>query len=199
MVKRAPLKVDRVGKCTRWRVVVYNRNTKQYKWHTVRGTKREAKALERRQYDAQEYDEVSGSAEGKTFAEVAMLFIIDRQTSCDRAATLGEYRTELKLRLLPRAAKNLPLLGSRDIRKIERADMRAHFSALREKGYTVSQVNKTIKAAKAILNFAFAFEYVESNVMDHYPYLQREGCELGPSLDRPGTAGEPQPGDSYFS
>ena len=197
MVKRAPLKVDRVGKCTRWHVVVYNRNTRQYKWHTVRGTKREAKALERRLYDAQEYDEISGVTEGKTFEEVASLFIIDRQASNRGAATLNEYRTELKLRLLPRAAMNLPLLGSRDIRKIERADMQAHFNALREKGYTVSQVNKTIKAAKTILTFAFDFEYVESNVLDHYPYLQREGWEPGADrgvsseLNRAGTTGEP--------
>jgi integrase len=37
----------------------------------------------------------------------------------------------------------------------------------------VSQVNKSIKAAKAIFTYAFDLEYVTSNVMQRYPKLQR--------------------------
>lgn len=37
----------------------------------------------------------------------------------------------------------------------------------------VSQVNKSIKAAKAIFTYAFDLEYVSSNVMQRYPKLQR--------------------------
>src|SRR4051794_13133159 len=44
---------------------------------------------------------------------------------------------------------------------------------LRSSGRTVSQVNKSIKVAKAIFTFAFDSEYVTSNVMQRFPKLQR--------------------------
>jgi len=33
--------------CSRWHVVVYNKDTKKYDWHTVRGTRDDAKSAER--------------------------------------------------------------------------------------------------------------------------------------------------------
>ena len=39
MIKRAPLSKDPAGKCNRWRVIVYNQETKKYDWHTVRGSR----------------------------------------------------------------------------------------------------------------------------------------------------------------
>ena len=80
---------------------------------------------------------------------MANLFLDDRRANGRRFGTLEEYETELKLRLLPPADEKLPRLGPRNVRNIKRADMKAHFNALRKKGCTVSQVNKTIKAAKA--------------------------------------------------
>ena len=38
---------------------------------------------------------------------------------------------------------------------------------------TISQVNKSIKVAKAIFTYAFDSEYVRSNIMHRYPRLQR--------------------------
>jgi len=51
--------------------------------------------------------------------------------------------------------------------------MQAHFNALRKSGCTVSQVNKAIKAAKAIFTYAFDSEYLATNIMQRYPKLQR--------------------------
>ncbi len=51
--------------------------------------------------------------------------------------------------------------------------MKSHFNALRNSGSTVSQVNKSIKTAKAIFTYAFDSEYVISNIMQRYPKLQR--------------------------
>jgi site-specific recombinase XerD len=76
-------------------------------------------------------------------------------------------------RLLTQPDEKLPSLGPRDIRNIRRGDMRTHFNALRNNGYTVSQVNKTIKTAKAIFTYAFDSEYVATNIMQRYPKLQR--------------------------
>jgi integrase len=88
-------------------------------------------------------------------------------------STLEEYQTELRLRLLTQPSERLPPLGPRDIRNSRRGDMRAHFSALRKTGCTVSQVNKSIKTAKAIFTYAFDSEYVTTNIMQRYPKLQR--------------------------
>jgi integrase len=173
MIKRVPLKKDPPGQCNRWRVIVYNVQTKKYDWHTVRGTRADAKALERKYEDAKRKGEYAGPLERKTFEEVANLFQDDRRANNRRMSTLEEYQTELKIRLLPQPNDKLPPLGPRDIRNIKRSDMKAHFNALRNDGCTVSQVNKSIKAAKAIFTYAFDLEYVTSNVMQRYPKLQR--------------------------
>lgn len=84
----------------------------------------------------------------------------------------------MKLRLLPQPKETLPPLGPRNIRNIKRADMKAHFNALRNNGCTVSQVNKSIKVAKAIVGYAFGCEYVTSNIMQKYKKLERVEGEL---------------------
>jgi hypothetical protein len=53
MIKRAPLKKDPPDKCSRWHVIVYNKETKKYDWHTVRGTRDDAKTFERKFESAQ--------------------------------------------------------------------------------------------------------------------------------------------------
>jgi hypothetical protein len=64
MIKRIPLSENPPGKCSRWRVIVYDKETKKYDWHTVRGTRDDAKALERKFDDAKrngEYTAPSGA------------------------------------------------------------------------------------------------------------------------------------------
>jgi integrase len=104
---------------------------------------------------------------------VANLFLDDRRANSRRFSTIEEYETELKIRLLPQTSDRLPILGPRNIRSLKRADMKGHFNALRKNGCTVSQVNKSIKAAKAVFTYAFDLEYVTSNIMHRYPKLQR--------------------------
>jgi integrase len=173
MIKRAPLKKDPKDSCSRWHVVVYNKETKKRDWHTVRGTKDDAKALKRKFESAKRDGDYTGPLERKSFEEVANLFLDDRRANNRRFSTLEEYETELRLRLLPQAEEKLPKLGPRNIRNIKRADMKAHFNALRKNGCTVSQVNKSIKAAKAIFTYAFDCEYITANIMQRYPKLQR--------------------------
>jgi integrase len=129
--------------------------------------------LERKFEDAKSKGEYTGPIERKTFGEIASLFLDDRRANNRRMSTLEEYQTELRVRLLPQPNEKLPSLGPRDIRNIKRADMKAHFNALRNSGRTASQVNKSIKAAKAIFTYAFDLEYVTSNVMQRFPKLQR--------------------------
>ena len=142
MIKRAPLSKDPAGKCNRWRVIVYNQETKKYDWHTVRGSRDDAKALERKFEVAKGKGEYTGPVEQRTFEEVALLFLDDRRANNRRMSTLDEYQSELKIRLLPEPNVNLPALGARDIRKIKRADMKTHFNALRNSSRTVDQSRK---------------------------------------------------------
>jgi integrase len=173
MIKRAPLKKDPPGKCSRWHVVVYNKETKKHDWHTVRGTRDDAKAFKRKFESAKLNGDYSGPVTRRTFEEVASLLLDDRRANNRRVSTLQEYETELKIRLLSQPDERLPKLGPRNIRNIKRADMKAHFNALRKIGSTVSQVNKSIKIAKVIFAYTFDLEYVTSNIMHRYPKLQR--------------------------
>jgi integrase len=147
--------------------------TKKYDWHTVRGTRDDAKTFKRTIEAAKSSGDYSGPLEHKSFEEVADLCLDDRRANNRRFSTLEEYETELKLRLLPQADNKLPKLGPRNVRNIKRADMKAHFNALRKSGCTVSQVNKAIKVAKSISTYAFDAEYVSTNIMQRYPKLQR--------------------------
>ena len=78
---------------------------------------------------------------------MANLALDDRRANNRHISTLVEYQTEPTLRLFPQPNEKLPRLGPRTIRNIKRADMKAHFNALRNSGCTVSQVNKSIASS----------------------------------------------------
>lgn len=88
--------------------MVYNRETKKYDWHTVHGKKENAKTLKRKFQNAKANCEYVGPLERKTFEAVSKLFLDDKRAKNRRFSTLEEYETELKLRLLPQAADELP-------------------------------------------------------------------------------------------
>jgi hypothetical protein len=93
MIKRAPLKTDPPGKCSRWHVIIYNRETKKNDWHTVRSTRADAKTLERKFENAKQSGKYTVGLERKTFEEVANLFLDDRRANNRRMSTLEEYQT----------------------------------------------------------------------------------------------------------
>jgi len=121
MIKRAPLKKDPPGKCSRWYVVVYNKEKKKRDWHTVRGTRDDAKAFKRKFENAKRNGDYCGPIDRRTFEEVANLLLDDRRANNRRVSTLQEYETELKIRLLSQPDEKLPKLGPRNIRNIRRA------------------------------------------------------------------------------
>jgi hypothetical protein len=41
-IVKAPLKTDAAGKCSRWRVILYNTATHKQEWHTIAGTRRDS-------------------------------------------------------------------------------------------------------------------------------------------------------------
>jgi hypothetical protein len=59
----------------------------------------------------------------------------------------------------------------REIGSIRKADLKDHFAAMGEAGATVNTINKTLSAAKTVLNFALDQELIERNVLARYrPY-----------------------------
>jgi integrase len=161
---RAPLKSDPASKCTRWRVILYNPVTHKQEWHTVNGTRRDAEGFERAQKTRLASGVYIAKAERRTFAEVAAMFLAECKARARRTSTIVCYRTVLDCHLLP-------AFGLREVGSIRRADIAAHFDAMREKGATAQTVNRTLRTLKAVLFFALERELVERNVCQRFrPY-----------------------------
>jgi len=47
-IKRAPLPTDEEGECSRWRIIIYDKESHKQRWFTFNGTKEEALAHERK-------------------------------------------------------------------------------------------------------------------------------------------------------
>src|SRR5215831_3201598 len=156
-IVRAPMKTDASGKCSRWRVILYNPATHKQEWHTIAGTLKQAKAFERAQQRRIGSGIYVPKAERRTFAEVAAMFLKEREARNRRAGTLDIYESVLRKHLLPE-------FGSREVGGIRLLDFEQHFGAMRAKGATVQNVNRTLRVAKAVLFFAMQRQLAERNV-----------------------------------
>jgi integrase len=163
------MKTDAGGKCSRWRVILYNPENQKHEWHTVLGTRRDAESFERQQKTRQASGVYIARNERRTFAEVVELFLKERRARNRRTSTLVCYASVITRHLLPR-------FGPCEVGMIRRADIAEHFDAMRE-GRAVSQegqpasvqtVNRALRAMKAVLFFALERELIERNVMQRF-------------------------------
>jgi integrase len=174
-IVRAPLKTDGTGKCTRWRVILYNPVTHRQEWRTVNGTRREAEGFERTQKTRVATGVYIAKAQRRTFAQVADMFIKECRARNRRTSTIGDYQSLLDCHLIPKDKDgNREGLGPRDLGTIRKADFKQYFTALREKGATVSTVNKVMGIAKTLLNFALDQELIERNVLARFRRFERD-------------------------
>jgi integrase len=160
-IVKAPLKTDTAGKCTRWRVILYNPHRHKQEWHTIAGTRRDAEKFERAQKTRQASGVYIAKAERRTFAEVATMFLKEREARARRTSTIICYRTVLDCHLLPK-------FGPHEVGTIRRTDIAEHFDAMRAAGATVQTVNRALRTLKAVLFFALERELVERNVMQRF-------------------------------
>jgi integrase len=158
---RAPLKTDRSGKCSRWRVILYNPATHKQEWHTVRGSEAAAKAFQREQETRVTKGTYIAKAERRTFAEVAEMFMAERAARNRRSGTVTGYRSVLKRYLVPE-------FGPHEVGTIRRQDIAEHFTRMREEGATVQTVNRALRTLKAVLFFALERELIERNVCSRF-------------------------------
>jgi integrase len=160
-IVRAPLKTDSAGKCSRWRVVIFNPGTHKQEWHTVNGTRRDAEGFERQQKNRLASGIYIAKSNRRTFAEVTDMFLKERTARDRRSATILCYETVFRCHLLP-------VFGPREVGTIRRPDIADHFDAMRAAGATVQTVNRTLRTMKAVLFFALERELVERNVMQRF-------------------------------
>jgi integrase len=160
-IVKAPLKTDSSGKCSRWRVIIFNPGTHKQEWHTVNGTRRDAEGFERQQKSRLVSGVYIAKSNRRTFAEVAEMFLKERAARDRRSSTILCYETVFRCHLLP-------VFGPREVGTIRRADIADHFDAMRAAGATVQTVNRTLRTMKAVLFFALERELVERNVMQRF-------------------------------
>jgi integrase len=174
-IVKAPLKSDAAGKCSRWRVILYNPATHKQEWHTLSGTKKDAEAFERVQKTRQANRTYIAKAERRTFAEVVEAFLKERRARNRRASTIVCYERVLKRHVLPRFSQH-------EVGTIRQQDIAEHFDAMREgkaldadrktlPPASVQTINRALRAMKAVLFFALERQLVERNVMQRFrPY-----------------------------
>jgi hypothetical protein len=77
-IVKAPLKTDATGKCSRWRVIIFNPARHKQEWHTINGTRRDAESFERKQKDRLASGSYIAKSDRRTFAEVVTMFLKER-------------------------------------------------------------------------------------------------------------------------
>jgi integrase len=147
---------------------LYNPATHKQEWHTVRGTKDDAKAFQREQETRLGNGSYISRAERRTFGEVAKLFLSECEARSRRTSTLKNYQSILDNHLLP-------VLATKGAGSIRKQDLAAHFAGKLKAGSSVELVNRTIRVLKAVLNFALDKEMVERNVMARFRPYERRG------------------------
>ncbi len=173
-IVKAPMKSDASGKCTRWRVILYNPATRKQEWHTVNGTRRDAQSYERQQKNRLASGIYIAKTERRTFKQVAEMFIKERIARNRRTSTILCYETVFRRHLLP-------TFGPREVGTIRRSDIADYFDAMRDgrvhEGRVVEKpaspvaaatINRALRAMKAVLFFALERELVERNVMQRF-------------------------------
>lgn len=168
-IRRAPLKTDSPGKCSRWWVKIYNPAAHKHEMHTVRGTLKEAQAYEREAKSKLAAGTFIARTDRKTVQGACDLWLAELEARARRTSTVTDYVSSLSLYILPK-------FGPRELSAVRKADLREHFNALRADGKSTATVNKAIRAFKALLNFALDSEWVDRNPLARFrPFEKVKG------------------------
>lgn len=165
MIKRAPLKTDPVGKCSRWWVKIYNPAAHKHEMHTVRGTLKEAQAYELEQKRKLGAGTFVARTDKKTVQEVYDAWLRELTARARRASTLEDYASTLSLYVLPK-------FGPKEAGAVRKGELREHFNGLRASKPTAT-VNKAIRYFKALLNFALDAELIDRNPLARFRPFER--------------------------
>jgi integrase len=158
-IVKAPLKTDPRGKCSRWRVILYNPVTHKHEWHTVTGTKAEAASFERDQKRKVEHHTYVAKSERMTLKAVAEAFLAECKARNRRTSTLLNYNSILE-------GYVLPAFGHQEVGTLQKKELRAWFAELLASGKSAELVNRIIRVLKTVLFYAVTdLEVLERNIM----------------------------------
>jgi integrase len=158
-IVRAPLKTDAKGKCSRWRVIIYNPGTSKQEWHTVSGTKRDADAFEREQLTKLGAGTYVPKVARKTLKEVCDAFLKECRARNRRTITISNYESVLNRHILP-------TFGGREVGTIRKSDVRTWLAERLEGGSSTELVNRIIRTLKVVLFYAVTeLEVLDRNIM----------------------------------
>lgn len=177
-IVKAPLKTDAAGKCTRWRVVIFNPATHKQEWHTVCGTRRDAEAFERDQKQKLSKGTYVAKAERMTVAEIAASFMKECKARSRRTSTVLNYESVLDGYILPK-------FGTWEAGTVRKSDVRAWLAELLEQGKSIELVNRIIRTLKTVLFHAVVdLEVLERNVMLRFKQYERTEASPGRRVNR---------------
>jgi integrase len=160
------LKTDTAGKCTRWHVTIWNKQRQKKEWHTVHGTREEARALERKFKDQQASGVYISREQRLTVKEIFDKWILHLKANNRRTSTVECYESDITCHILPD-------LGTHEADKLRKHQLNEHFARMRAKGATTATVNRVMRSFKALMYFAFDSEIVSRPVMRRVKPLPR--------------------------
>jgi integrase len=154
------LKTDAAGKCSRWRIIVFNPQTHRQEWHTVNGTRRDAEAFERDQKSRLAKGTYVAKAERLTVAQVAESFLKECKARSRRTSTVLNY-------------------------SVRKSDVRSWLGELFESGKGIELVNRIVRVFKTLLFHAVVdLEVIERNVLLRFKQYERTDKSAGRRVNR---------------
>ena len=176
---KAPKPTDSAGRCTRWRVILYNPATHKQEWFTVNGTKAEAQAFERECQDKLRRRTYVARSKRMTVAQLVTEFQKESKARARRSSTTAWYASTFTQHLLK--DKNFAELDVTTIRRNDFADL---FAKMLEEKAPASTINRTLTAAKALMFFALERELVERNVLHRFKAYKKAKDDAGATRKR---------------
>jgi len=166
-IHRKPLKTDPPGKCTRWRVILYNPGTGKYDWSTFRGALKDAKEFERELKTKLSRRTYVAKSARLTLEQVATRLLAECRSRGRRTSTFLNYRSVCNLYLLPK-------FGQREVGTLQKKELRDWFSELLTEGHSVALVNRIIRVFKTLLFYAMdELEVLDRNVLVRFKQFKR--------------------------
>lgn len=161
---RKPLKNDPPGKCSRWRVILYNASKRKQDWVTVRGTRQDAQSLERVLKDKVARRTYIAKSDRSTVETTANAFLDECRARNRRTSTLMNYRSVLDGYIVPR-------FGPRELGTLQKRELRTWLTELLDNGKSAALVNRIMRTFKTLLFYAMTeLEVLDRNVLMHQVY-----------------------------
>jgi integrase len=175
---RKPLKTDTSGKCTRWRLLIYNPASGRRESVTFRGALKDAQAFERELKNKIARKTFVTRSERLTVGQLGSRMLEECRARGRRTSTLLNYESVFRLYVVPE-------FGVREVGTLQKKELRAWFTQLLAEGHSVALVNRVIRAFKTLLFYAMdELEVLDRNVLMRFKQFKRSGDSKDRKVNR---------------